>query len=294
MEYTDEFGYLPVEDTIEWTSGRVEPSAQFADAQKWMTKFANRDGYLYPPLIHTRSWHPSGKTSKVPKSDRPALLHKLPPTHALRLDVPHNEDLRLGIAGFFMHFAGFLYGHRCQFHDWWVDSRIPLRPQADRHVRKVDADLCFTRAFEKWESWSKREQILATNALYLHGRAPSYEWPWERFQAEYQILDALFALAKPSLKQKTVTHSNRIQVLCDEYGLAFEPECVRRIVGARNELIHEALWGGANPLSSEGEPPFPLILHRLTSRLLLAMVGVRGTYIGSAWWGLGHAYFKAE
>ena len=259
-----------------------------------MTKFANRDGYLYPPLVHTRSGFPNEKSRKVPRSDRPALLHRLPPTHLLRLDVPPDDHLRLGMAGFFMHFAGFLYGYRCQFHDWWVDNRVPLKPQTDRQVRQADADLCFIRAFEKWQSWGEREQVLATNALFLHSRAPGYEWPWERFQAEYQILDALFALVKPTIKTKAVTHSNRIEVLCIEYGLAFEPTFVRRIVDARNELIHEALWGGENPLSSQGDVRFPLTVHRLTDRLLLAIIGVSGTYIGSAWWGMGHAHFKAE
>jgi hypothetical protein len=77
-------------------------------------------------------------------------------------------------------------------------------------------------------------------------------------------------------------------------GLAFEPDYVRRIVNARNELIHEALWGGGSPLSSKGEIRFPLILHRLTSRLVLALLGIRGTYIRSAWWEFGQAYFQAE
>lgn len=294
MVYIDNFGYLPVEEKIEWQEGQIEPPSHFHNARAWMDKFANRDGYLYPPLIHTRTLHRDGKSSKVPNSGRPALLHQLPATHVMRLDPMKEADPRSGIAGFLMHFAGFLYGHRCQFVDWWVDGRIPLRAQTDRHVRPADATLCFTRAIEKWKAWTQRERILATNALYLHCRTPCYEWPWERFQAEYQIIDCLFALAKPTISSKAISHSGRIEALCKEFGLAFKPNLVKQIVAARNELIHEALWGGANPLESKGEYPLPLIVHNLTSRLLLAIVGVGGSYIGSAWWGMGSAYFIAE
>jgi hypothetical protein len=294
--YTDEFGYMPVEERIEWPGGSIEPAPSFAEAVSWVQQEANRDGYLYPPLVHTRTLALDGSSSKVPNSDRPALLHRLPPTHLLTLDAEGDEQsLRRGLAGFVVHFAGCLYGHRCQFSDWWVDGRVPLRPQTDHvSIRPNEAVLCLTRAVETWMTLSDHERIVAINALFLHGRSACYEWDWERFQAEYQVLDASFSLAKRRLGTKRIPHKERIRMLCAEFGLRMDEERVGKMVEIRNELIHEALWGGASPLEAQGEPLAPLWLHNFNSRLLLAILGIRAQYIGSAWWSLGRHAFHPE
>ena len=291
--YTDEFGYIPVEERIEWTGGSIEPAPSFAEAVSWMEQEANRDGYLYPPIVHTRSLDVDGSSSKVPNSERPALLHRLPPTHLVNLDADGDEhSLRRGLAGFVVHFTGFLYGYRCQFFDWWVDGRVPLRPHNDYiSLRPSDATLCLTRAVETWLSWSERDRMVANNVLFLHGRTTCYEWDWERFQAEYQVLDGAFSLVKTRFSRKQIPHKERIKVLCAEFGLLMDEERIDRIVRMRNELIHEALWGGASPLEAQGEPLAPVWLHNFNARLLLAIFGIRAQYTASAWWKLGRHVF---
>ena len=65
-------------------------------------------------------------------------------------------------------------------------------------------------------------KMVAINAMYLHGRIWTYESEWERFQAAYQVTDAVFALARDTgilTSRQFVSHGDRISVLCDDLGL---------------------------------------------------------------------------
>jgi len=135
------------------------------------------------------------------------------------------------------------------------------------------------------------------NALYLHCRARSFALGWERFQAEYQVFDALYYVAnavKPF--KRRITHSGRFYALARRYHLTTRSAQVARIVRLRNSLLHEGLWDGQLIGDEVGRYAYNASypLHNLTSRLALAILGVRGHYIGSGWWGNGNSRWHIE
>lgn len=126
--YTDRFGYLPRQFTAEWNEGTVEPAPEFDGAQEWVEENKTRDNFLYP----RHYWEAHGRTGP-PRSLRDVLMFRLPVTHTIQMpDAEEDRQAqRKGLAGFVMHFLGFLFGYLCQFEDWWVDRRVQMRSDTD-------------------------------------------------------------------------------------------------------------------------------------------------------------------
>lgn len=268
-----------------------------------VASWTHPDGHIYPPMSHTMTKRVEHKRfKKVPQSERPALFYRLPTSHELRLkNISDNpESVRYGLAGFIIHFLAFLYGYRCHFYDWWIEGRIKISGDTDYSEPRLQRTVkCLDQAIDTWARWNPRQQTIIINAIYLHTRTCVYEQEWERFQAEYQVADAIFALAQqtnqiPPPKGKRYRHDERIPLLCKHYGLACDQAKVDTMVKLRNDLLHEALWDGRMPGESRSHDSFYAShwLHKLSRRAMLAVLGLSGgEYIYSPWWSLSQAYF---
>jgi hypothetical protein len=297
--YMDRFGYIGQRLDLLIIKGQIRTLPEFDGALEWMRKFGNNDKYLYPPVVHEMLGIPGGITEQVPGTERPALLHRIPATHEIHLhDVePVLGAARYGEGGFVVHFLGFLLGWRCQFADWWVDGRISLDGHHDYFlVGPPDTvGTCVDLARSHWRSWRLRERTVFLNALYLHNRTACYEWDWERFQAEYQVLDALCAVAKRTWGLRHTAHRDRFAAIADCFGIFRNAGLAKEIVSLRDDLIHSALWGGQTPgTAPEGVFVMPLILHRFNQRLGLAMLGLTSEYVRSNWQSMGQRPFKLD
>lgn len=298
--YTDKFGFIPERLDLLWSEGQVRTIVEPSEALAWIEQYANTDGYLYPPLMHWRRGDPKdpeGESEKIEATERPALLHHLPATHELCLTRAPDEPgaFRLREGGFVVHFLGFLHGRRCQFWDWWVDGRVLTTRHNDYISLRPDVtSLCLERAFQRWATWPPRDQNVLTNALFLHNRAPMYEWDWERFQAEYQVLDAFYALAHRQFGVQAPRHATRIKALCDHFDLHRNESMIEEIVRLRNALVHEALWSDQMPTSAPaGTFHLPFWLHRFNQRLGLALLGIENDYVRTKWQSGGQFVFAA-
>jgi hypothetical protein len=140
----------------------------------------------------------------------------------------------------------------------------------------------------------QRERTVVINAMFLHNRGVGYHWDWERLQTEYQVLDAFYAVAKACFKLPSSKHAKRIEILCKQFGLYWPADLVDRIVDLRNNLIHEALWGGQMPGTAPDEETFyaPIRLHKFNQRLGLAILDFENEYVSSRWNTLGSFAFR--
>ena len=300
MTYQDSFGYLPVLHSFSLSCGSVTPLPVIRNAVETVEADANVDGYLYPPLLRRVTSHDRGKTwEEIPGSKRPALLHRLPATHTIEL--PHHAEnqkvARFGLAGFIVHFLGFLCGRRLQFHDWWVDGRVALKSASDHSEPSADdAVFLLESAIPTWSAWKERQRLVALNALFLKSRTHVYELEWERFQAEYQVFDALYAVARDVGHVSEEKHRDRIPAVCKAFGIPHDPSRVDTIVRLRNDLLHEALWDGRMPGAAARPAAFyaSIWLDRLSRRLTFALLGMRGQYLRGHWWSLSHSELSIE
>lgn len=296
----DRFGFLPCDWTVKFDGGDISPIPEIYKVRRWVEKYTNKDGFLYPPRSYTARLHPRTKRRlrKIAGSERPAFLHPVPPSHELSLAARiKQEDLRKGPGAFLMHLLAYLFGIRLQFHDWWFDSRVPIRLGLTHniHPNKATAEDFLSHCYRVWQGWPRQEQMLITNVLYMHSRAPSYEWDWERFAIEYMVLDGCWRLAELRHGIAGKNHSQRIRKLCQNFYIPYDKKRVKRIVGLRNNLFHQTLWDGSQPCTAVNPETFlqPNNLRRLNQRLIPALFGYKHAYVKSIWWSIGaHSFDK--
>ncbi len=297
----DRFGFLPCDWSIKFDGGDISPIPEIYKIRKAVEKNTNQDGFLYPP----RSWRvrleprTSRRLGKIPGSERPALLHPVAPSHELSLTARLNQkELRNGPGGFLIHLLAYLFGVRLQFHDWRFDSRVPIRMAQTHniHFTNATAEDFLSHCYRAWQGWSNQEQLLITNVLFMHSRAPSYEWDWERFVIEYMVLDGCWRLAELRHDIKGKNHSQRISRLCQKFGISYDRSRVGRIVALRNDLFHETLWAGSQPGTAVSSDAFlqPSNLRRLNQRLIPALFGYKNAYVNSMWWSIGAYSFDKQ
>src|SRR5207302_643112 len=112
--YADQFYFVPVVAGATFLGGHIEPVRQLGEIIEWANGYTHPDGFIYPPVQHTRQMTGRKRSRRVPGSERGALLHQLPPTHTIHLSSENRspDALRNSDAGFLIHFFAFLYGRR--------------------------------------------------------------------------------------------------------------------------------------------------------------------------------------
>lgn len=192
-----------------------------------------------------------------------------------------------------MYLAGYLFGYRLQFYDWWFDGRINLKSSHNVNISDETVSDFFSKSYAAWKPLRPEARKSFTNILYMISRSEMYEWDWERFMINYMTFDACYAHAEERREVRSPTHKGRFEVMCKRYGLYFDAAMVNKIVELRNDLFHEALWDGDRPCSSGGQSSFELteFLRGINQRLIPALLGYSTKYIGSRWDCLGTCGF---
>lgn len=294
----DRFGFLPCDWTFKFDAGEIRPLPEIEKVREAIESYTNEDGFLYPPLSHRSrlDWKTGEVLEKIPGTERPAHLHQVPPSHELYLCVSGTvEETRKGAGAFIIHLLAYLFGIRLQFHDWWFDSRVPIRMGQTHNVypHKTVAEHFLSQCYKVWENWSAEEQKLIINLLFMHSRAPCYEWDWERFAIEYMVFDGCWKLAIQEHAIKNVRHEDRIKSACEKFDIPYDDELARKIVDLRNNLFHESLWDRAQPCTAVSVDAFqqPANLRRLNQRLIAALLGYTNRYVHTSWWSLSSRAF---
>ncbi|MDR4469847.1 MAG: hypothetical protein MRJ68_16380 [Nitrospira sp.] len=299
------FGFLPIERTISFSGGALVLLDNYQDSVGLVNAATNADGFVYPPIERMFRAQPKildgqfvpedhWDWAEVPKTERPAHLHRLPASHELRLQVPLlNNDIRKNDGAFLMYLAGYLFGYRLQFFDWWLDGRINMKSSHNINVSNDTASKFFSGSYTTWTAWPLDTRRHFTNILYMNSRSELYEWDWERFMITYMVFDACYKHATGMMQVQSCTHKDRLKEMCGRYGLYYDGGICAEIVDLRNRLFHEALWDGGQPCSSGGQRSFMFTecLRGINQRLIPAMLGYYTKYIGSRWDCLGTCGF---
>jgi len=303
----DYFGFLPSRWTIGFDGGKISPIPDYDEAAAWVDKYVNEDGFLYPPFEHRVEVDPitTKYLKEIPKTERPAHLHRIPASHELCLyDSGTSEDIRPGPGSFVIHLLAYLFGIRLQFYDWWIDGRVPILEKAKSHNIAFDQNTVedfLSHCYKMWKGWREKEQKLITNVLFMHSRVPSYEWDWERFTIEYMVLDGCYRLAKSlhlthkkqRKQKKTRNSAEPIEILCQSFQIPYDDDLARKIVNHRNELFHRTLWDSSQPCTAVSNSAFMLPFHlkRFNQRLIPALFEYKTPYVRTGWWFLGNFSF---
>lgn len=297
------FGFLRYEHTLEFERGTIPLLPSYKEGEAWIEKYLHEDGFLYPPLVSTYKCKPITLEpyEKKPRTERPALLQEIPPSHDLLFPrIIEGEDIRNESGAFIIHLLSYLFGTRLQFYDWRFDRRVPIERTNNIYFTKETAEHFISKSYNKWLTWNNLTKTLFINLLYMHSRSPSYEWDWERFIIDYMVFDSCFKVA--SLlnilgTKKNVPHKDRIKNLCSEFEIPFNDDLANDIVELRNNLFHETIWDKTQPCGYRSGSEAHLKsyhLRRLNQRLIPALLDYKTKFINTGWWYLGQCLFEKE
>ena len=282
---TERFGILRHRHPIVFAGGSITPLDDIEDTLTDVAAVTHPDGHCYPPTqVTVVQGRREGidTEEEVPRSRRPALLHSLPATHVVTVDAPLDTDFKRGDGGFLIHLAAYLFGTRVQFEEWDIDGRVPVDAETHAvHVTPKQASSFFTTGYDTWRLWPHKSRQAFTTALYLHSKAPAYEWLWESFLVEYMAFDALWKLSG----QPNLGHRARIRQMCDRFGLPFDDTIAQEIVALRNDLVHEGLWEGDAPGFRVTQHGWQCTrrIRMLNQRIVAASLGWTGEYVRASW-----------
>jgi len=284
----------------------LEPRDEHAAIVEALERVSDGEGMIHAPRIVPHLVRTDG--TEVPNGQpRPGYFFQLEPTHLIRRadrgPLPADFEVAEGRATVWA--VGFLLRARLMLEHWYFDYRAPLRDKpVFAPISDPELGEAATRVLEFFRGLppdppKKRKRFL--NVLWMKARGDCvYTWAWEPFITEYAILDALWRVGVEErgvperVNGKKVGHGQRIQVLADAMSLhrcTREEAWIQRLVRARNDLFHEALFEAVDPKKDDvAHSNNPQLYHRLsglTDRLLLRLCGVepdvlRG-FATSAW-----------
>jgi hypothetical protein len=276
---SEEFGWLPIRQDYAGSSWRIETAPTFDEAIKIVVTSDHIDeDWFWPPLA-----------SEAPP--RPVSAFSLPTTHVIKVEPEDDDSERL--IEFIVTVLGFLHGILLTPGGWVNLYRVCIKPARwhDFYIRSSACARILNIAEKTWRKADVEAREALFGTIRWHTFALSYDHPFERFLMQYIVLDSAWnahCLLRPT-PHKAKNHSARLEELCRYYHLTLPswwsvPGRPPAVVDLRNELVHEARWGG-KPLGF-GHPEEPLEgahldLAYFNARLLMALLGEDNAYIHS-------------
>lgn len=280
------FGFLKEPVSVTWKYGSIEPLPNFEKIVSCFEQSAGvYKGWVYPPLRAVDGKRAAEKQAWVPRG------FSLPASHRL-IFQPDSDPVH---ADFFIALFGMLKGLRLQRESWQHLYKCPTKVGTlcdfDANNRQISTTLDLATEFLlRYPDELTRK--LAFGAIHWHLFAQLYEYPFERFNAQYTALDACWSLAVATLSVKAKGHAERPKALAQALGLQTpgwalpisegKNEC--SLSQRRNALVHEAMYAGepigfAHPVTNRS---MAIELQEFVARCLLALLGVRNEYTRSA------------
>ena len=294
MQLIDEFGFLKMNNPLEFDIYKLQPIPNYDKQLSVVNKHLHKDGFYYTPTQKSYRWNlKTGKLNRnaLPNTTRPALLHKVAVTHQVLSSKEITSDQFRKTDGYFLlSFLGFIFDTRLQFWNWWWDSRINIKQDPVINVNENQLPTILSEGLNAWQTLSKSQQKTFLNALFLFQRGKAMEWHYEKFIHYYISLDAIWHLGSSQFKakKKCITHKDRILTICQHLNICYDVSAIELVYKTRNDLFHEGLFGGLNPLSDISHERFSvtLYLEQLIERMLIATLGFRPSFLSTPWWGI--------
>lgn len=272
------FGWLKNENSYETSSIKISAIALYKEAIAEVEASENQDGnWFYPPIIYKSN-------SSGPRV--PASRYELPVTHCISIkNQPQNREL----LEFMVVYYGWLNGQRLNPEGWGHLAKTSISPGTltDFVLWELDISRLLSKGEDFWHSHQKDNlSNLMLNALHWYMFAFSYERDFERFMAQYTVLDTLYNITL-TMNGCSSGHAGRVELLSAKLGLECPSWGVMvgkktEISEIRNNLIHEAKLAG-KPIGFAYENNNILLnLEAFNCRAIAALFGAKGRYSRSS------------
>jgi hypothetical protein len=286
------FGFIA--EPTSWSIGdhAVEPVEDFDECVSWVRDNGHeRENVFHPPATELVD----GEGHTLPRSRGVEEMYRLPATHRIRrrdgAALGFSEDFRTREGAVLVHALAFLYGARCQFEEWWFEGPVPLKVSPVCFMRPTHASAAVAEIVDVYRKQHSVLDKRLPRLLFMKNRSAYYPWVWEQFLVEYTVFEGLWKIGEllgttQLAKDKNgdpeyISHKRRFEHLGGKALIHWETEeadLAGAFVGARNDLVHEAMFDKASE-----DIYMPLDLARLNNRLVFTALGVRCEFARSAW-----------
>ena len=274
------FGFLNEEKAYTSEYFNIKPLPDIRTrVQKIKDSFYIEKGWIYPPYEKIVDGIPT----------KPWIWYDIFPSHTLEIK-PFKENIPKEFSLFSILFLGFLKGMQLVPEGHGKFYRTPFETGKLTGFIVFDEDVCkiMDIAAEFYlanynSGISKR--YYSAIFWFLYGQ--SYIHIFEKFEAQYQVVDSIFSICCELFDtltfEKNIRHAQRIPILCEYFGVPIpfwgtvdskKSSIVSRL---RNELVHEARFAGEPIGYNLPNENYDFQFPRLNEKLLLSIIKVRPT-----------------
>lgn len=274
------FGFLIDKKAFECSDFSVAPVSDYADVvDAFYDTVCVSKGWIYGPEQELKKTSEENRLFKRRGPIVPSSFYTLSPTHQITSDNDDDEHLRFLVLGY-----GFLQGLYLTPENYSYLGRVPYEPGKLNGLLLSGND--YVNGMERINDFYKssapeaRKQMFASLHWFLAGQ--SYEFEWDRFDAQYKVLDGLYKLSGVKAK----SHADRPVELSKNYDLVLPKWAELDINGRgselsrhRNELVHEAKYGGHPIGYAYPSESYSLEFVSFNTKLLAAALGITTPYL---------------
>lgn len=279
------FGFLIDKKSVHCNSFSIETLPEFDDILNcFYDKAKVSNGWIYGAEEELKK---NSNELKKFKQRGPITCNISPfqmrSTHQIQMANSDEDHLRFLIMGY-----GFLQGLFLLLENYSYLWRIPYEPgklnglilcgnDRENGMEKIN---CFYQNANPQE----RKQAFAIMHWFLIGQ--SYSSQWDKFEAQYKVLDGVFTLAKFP-KSPKIPHTQRPVKLAAKYGIKL-PQWAELNLNSgkssklsilRNELIHEAKFNGEPIGYAHPSENYTLEFKSFNMKLICAILGIDTPYL---------------
>lgn len=276
------FGFLTDRKSFECNGFKVAPVSELDDVlERFYESVHVSNGWLYGPEEYDKKSSMENKKFKNRGPINCSSFFRVNPTHEIVANTYNDDHLRFLILGYgflqglYLTPEGYSYLGRTAYDPGKLNGLLLL---GDDYVNGME---CINEYYIS-SSPEDRNQMFSSIHWYLIGQA--YHFDWDRFDAQYKVLDGLYKLSGI----RANTHASRPVELAKKYNLKLplwaklDPTGKQsKLSKQRNELVHEAKYGGHPIGYSYPDENYSLEFTSFNTKLIAAVLGINTPYLAA-------------
>ncbi|MCF7971919.1 MAG: hypothetical protein K9L22_12240 [Methylococcaceae bacterium] len=276
------FGFLTDRTSFECDGFKITTASNFDDVlEKFYQSMHVSNGWFYGPEEQLKKSSAENDKFKERGPINCSSFFRIKPTHQISANGYDDNHLRFLVLGYgflqgiYLTPEGYSYLGRTAYDPGKLNGLLLI---GDDYINGMDSINRFYRS----SSQENQSQMFASIHWYLVGQ--SYTFDWDRFDAQYKVLDGLYKLSG----LKANNHASRPIVLAEKYGIELPSWAELDATGKqsklskqRNELVHEAKYGGHPIGYSYPDENYSLEFTSFNTKLIAAALGINTPYLAA-------------
>lgn len=274
-----EFGFLISGNRIVVDNIEIKPIWNLRDKiDKFYQTAPVSDGWIYPPITKaTLASSEKGKFNNI--AEMPARIFSIDPTHAITIYPYDSEKIKFLILaygflnGVYLNPAGHYCIRKTPYKIGELTGCLPMKGDLEKGIK------LFSIFYDNADDQHRR---LGFAILHWFLLGQTYEFEWDIFDSQYKVLDAIYKLSGI----KSCPHAKRPVALAEKFNIQIPKWAVidantksSSLSKTRNELVHEAKYGGHPIGYAYPEDNFRFELVRFNTKLILASFGLNSPFL---------------